>query len=173
MARNVHNIKEQDKATFFSLSDVWGLPVPSSTKPGASRHMLSGKDPNSAGLETVRVSRNPTTVIPANGKVQTNDEATVCVNDLDFFVTVQIFKDSASNLSLGKLCHGYSCEWTSGQKPHLFQKRQEIGCNTENYIPIVVLSLSTILSRWSTSTSSTSVPQDSLRDDSTPSPATA
>ena len=38
---------------------------------GASMHMLSRKDLDSAELDTVRVSRNPKTVITANGEVQT------------------------------------------------------------------------------------------------------
>ena len=53
-------------------------------------HMLSRKDLNLAELETVRVFRNPRNVVTANGEVQTNEEATVSVNDLDLFVTVQI-----------------------------------------------------------------------------------
>ena len=43
---------------------------------------------NSAGLETMRISRYPTTVMTANGEVQTREEATVCVKELDLFVTV-------------------------------------------------------------------------------------
>ena len=46
-------------------------------------HMLSRKDLNFAELETVRVSRNSTTAITANGEVQTNEEATVHVNNFD------------------------------------------------------------------------------------------
>ena len=46
---------------------------------GASMHLLSRKDLNSAELE---YSGNPTTVTTANGDVQTNEEATVHVNDL-------------------------------------------------------------------------------------------
>ena len=48
-----------------------------------------------------------------------NEDATVYVYGLDLFVTVQILEDAPAVLSLGKLCedHGYSCEWTSGQKP--------------------------------------------------------
>ena len=38
---------------------------------GASMHMISKKDLNSAELETVTTSRSPTTVITANGEVQT------------------------------------------------------------------------------------------------------
>ena len=88
---------------------------------GASMHMLSRKDLNSAELETGRVSRNPPTVVTASGEVQTKKEATVHVHDLEWFVTVQIREDTPAVLSLGKLCedHGYSYEWTSGQKPQL------------------------------------------------------
>ena len=84
-------------------------------------HMLSRKDPNSAELETVRVSKNPTTVDTANGEVQTKEEATVCVKELDVFVTVKLLDDTPAVLSLGKICEddGYSHEWTSGQKPQL------------------------------------------------------
>ena len=46
-------------------------------------HMLSRKDLNSPELETVRESRNPTTVITANGEVQTNEEAIARVYDTD------------------------------------------------------------------------------------------
>ena len=36
-------------------------------------------------------------------------------------------------LSLRKLCeeHGYSCEWTEGQKPHLIKNGERIQCNTD------------------------------------------
>ena len=44
---------------------------------GASIHMIISKDMNSAELETVTTSRCPTTVITANGEVQTHEEATV------------------------------------------------------------------------------------------------
>ena len=64
--------------------------------------MLSRKDQNSAELETARVSRNPTTVFTFNGEVQNNEEATVYVNDLDLFVTVQILEDTPAILPLGK-----------------------------------------------------------------------
>ena len=46
-------------------------------------HMISKKDLNSAALETVTTSRSLTTVIAANGEVQTHQEATVYVKELD------------------------------------------------------------------------------------------
>ena len=51
----------------------------------ASMHMISKKDLNSAELETVTTSRSPTTVITANGKVQTHDEATVMSRNWVYF----------------------------------------------------------------------------------------
>ena len=46
-------------------------------------HMISKKDLYSAELETVTTSRSPTTVITANGEVQTLEEATVHVKELE------------------------------------------------------------------------------------------
>ena len=81
-------------------------------------HMINKKDLNSADLETVTTSRSPTTVITANGEVQTHKEATVFVKELDIFLTVEILEDTPAVLSLGIFCdeHGYSYEWINGQK---------------------------------------------------------
>ena len=68
----------------------------------ASMHMLSRKDLNLDELETVRVFRNPATVITASGEVQTNEEATVYVHDLELFMTVQNLEVTPAVLSLGK-----------------------------------------------------------------------
>ena len=56
--------------------------------------MVSRKDLNSAELETLLVCRNPATVIAADGEVQTHEEATENVQDLELFVTVQILDDT-------------------------------------------------------------------------------
>ena len=79
-------------------------------------HMLSRNDLNSAELETVRASKSPTTVVKAKSEVQTKEEATVYVKELDWFVTAKLLEDSPA-LSLGKLCQNqeYSYSWTSGQ----------------------------------------------------------
>ena len=42
-------------------------------------HMVSKKDFNSAELETMRILKNPPTVMTVNGEVQTREEATVHV----------------------------------------------------------------------------------------------
>ena len=58
---------------------------------GMSKRMVSKKDLNSAELETMRTSRSSTTVMTANGKMQTRKETTVYVKQLDLFVQVMFF----------------------------------------------------------------------------------
>ena len=79
-------------------------------------HVISKKDLNSAEMDTLTMS-----VIAANGEVQTHEEATVYVKELDVFLTMKVLENTPAVLSLGKLCdeHGYSYEWINGQKPHL------------------------------------------------------
>ena len=68
-------------------------------------HMLSKKDLSSDEMETLRRSRNLSVVLTANGEVQTNVEAQVCVHDVDLFVTVQLLDDTPAFLSLGTRMH--------------------------------------------------------------------
>ena len=154
LAKNILKMKEKDKTAFFSPSENRCLPAPSTLKPeerefvvdsGASMHMISKKDLNSAELETVTTSRSPTTVTTANGEVQTNEEAKVYVRELDIFLTMKVLEDTPAVLSLGKLCdeHGHSYEWINGQKPHLINNGIRTQCNTETFVPIVVPGLST------------------------------
>ena len=42
-------------------------------------HMISKKDLNDAEMDTLTTSRSPTTVITADGEVQTHEEATFFV----------------------------------------------------------------------------------------------
>ena len=125
-------------------------------------HMISKKDLNGAKMETLTKSCCPTIVISANGVVQTHEEATVYVKELDFLLTMKVIENTPSVLSLGKLCdeNGYSYEWISGQKPHLIKNGIRIICNTENFVPIVVPGLSSF-SSGSSSTSRTPMKQES------------
>ena len=136
LAKSILKLKEKNKAAFFSPSENWCLPAPSNLEPeerefvvdsGASMHMISKKDLNSADMDTLTTSRSPTTVKTANGEVQTHEEATVYVKEMDIFLTTKVLEDTPAVLSLGKLCdeHGYSYEWI------------------ENFVPIVVPGLST------------------------------
>ena len=105
LAKNIQKLEEKHKTTFFSPSENWCLPAPSAVKPeerefvvdsGAPLHMISEKDLNSAEFETVTTSRSPTTVITANGEVQTNEEATVYVREWDIFLTNETPRGYAS-----------------------------------------------------------------------------
>ena len=89
------------------------------------------------------------------------------VKELDLLMTVKLLEDTTAVLSHEMLCedHGYSCEWTSGQLPHLIKNDRRIQCNTEHYVPIVVPGL---LTGSFTSTSSTLLPQDSVSSTSSP-----
>ena len=84
-------LKEKQKTTFFSPLENRCLPA-SSLEPeerefvvdsGASMHMISKKDLNSAEMDTLTKSRSPTIVITATGEVQTHEEATVYVKELE------------------------------------------------------------------------------------------
>ena len=87
LAKNILKSKEKHKTTFFSPLENWCLPAPSNLEPEArefvvdsraSMHVISKKkDLNSAEQETATTSSSPTTVITANGEVQTSEEATV------------------------------------------------------------------------------------------------
>ena len=71
--------------TFYSPTEERVLPAASTNEPeerefvvdsGAFLHMVSERHSDAAELETMGTSRSPTTVIMANGEVQTREEAT-------------------------------------------------------------------------------------------------
>ena len=170
LAKNVFQLKEHERATFFSSPANRCLPA-STLKPekrefvvdsGASMHMISKKDLSNAEMDTLTKSCSPTIVITANGEVQTHEEATVYAKELDIFLTMKVLENTPAVLSLGKLCdeNGYSCEWINGQEPHLIKNGIRIICNTENFVPIVVPGL-TSSSSGSSSTSKTPLGQES------------
>ena len=59
---------------------------------GASMHMIIKKDLSDADMDTLTKSCCPTIVITANGEVQTYEEASVCVKELDIFLTKKTSK---------------------------------------------------------------------------------
>ena len=129
LAKSVLKLQEQERATLFPPSENRCLPA-STLKleegeivvdSGASMQMISKKDLNDAEMDTLTKSCSPTIVITANGEVQTHEEATVYVKELDIFLTMEVLESTPTVLSLGKLCdeNGYSYEWINGQKPRL------------------------------------------------------
>ena len=110
--QNVLKLKEHERATFFSPSENGCFPA-STLKleerefvvdSGASMHMISKKDLSDAEMDTLTKSCSPTIVITANGEVQTHEEATVYVKELDIFLTMKVLENTPAVLSLGKLC---------------------------------------------------------------------
>ena len=102
--------KEKNKATFLSPLDHRCLPA-SILKPeerefvvdsGASMHMISKKDLSIAEMDTLTKSCSPTIVITANGEVQTHEEATVYVKELDIFLAMKVLENTPAVLSLVK-----------------------------------------------------------------------
>ena len=168
--QNVLNLKEHERATFFSLSENRCL-LASILKleerefvvdSGASMHMISKKDLSDAEMDILTKSCSLTIVITANGEVQTHEEAILYVKELDIFLTLKVLDNAPAVLSLGKLCdeNGYSYEWINGQKPDLIKDGIRIICNTENFVPIVVPGLS------SSSSGSSSILRTSMKQES-------
>ena len=87
-------------------------------------HMISKNYLNDAEMGTLTKSCSLTMVITANGEVQTHEEATVYVKELDIFLTMKVLENTPAVLSLGKVCdeNGHSNEWTNGQKHHISLK---------------------------------------------------
>ena len=92
LAKSILKFKEKDKAAFFSPSENWCLPAPSNLKPeerkfvansGASMHVISKRDLNSDEMDTLTKSCSPAIVITANGEMQTHEEGTVYVKELE------------------------------------------------------------------------------------------
>ena len=108
-------LKQKDKATFYSLAEERVLPVAETQEPeekkfvvdsGAGMHVVSRKDLNFAELETMRMSRSPTTVMTANGEVQTREEAMENVKELDLFVTVTLLGRNTRSSSTREALRG-------------------------------------------------------------------
>ena len=92
--------KRKNKAAFYSPAEEWVLPAAPTKEledrefvvvSGASMHMVSKKDLNSAELEIMRISRSPTTMKTANGEVQIREEATVHVKTIGLIRQSYVF----------------------------------------------------------------------------------
>ena len=107
LAKHILKLEEKHKTASFSPSENWCLPAPSTLKPeerefvvdsGASMHMISKKDLSDAEMDTLTKSCSPTIVITANGEVQTHEEATVYVKELNIFLTMKVLEDTPSSI---------------------------------------------------------------------------
>ena len=65
---------------------------------GASMHTISKKDLSDAEMDTLTKSCSPTIDITAKGEVQTHEEATVYVKELDVFFDTESPRGYASSI---------------------------------------------------------------------------
>ena len=122
LAKNVLKLKECERETFFSPSETRYLRALTLkleerefvVDSSSSMHMISKKDLSDDEMDTLTISCSPTIVTTANGEVQTHEEETVYVKELDIFLTMKVFET----------CQQYCCTesfaiWINGQEPHL------------------------------------------------------
>ena len=164
--------KETGKATFFSPTNEWCLPAPSVINPeerefvadsGASMHMLSRKDLNSAELETVSLWKSDDGC--HSQRRSANQRRSDSVSQRIGFIR----DGKASRRYTGRSLTRKSLrrpriflpldQWPETTTEQRWQRR--IKCNTANYVPIVVPGLSTGSSSSATPTSPTSLSQES------------
>ena len=119
-------------------------------------HMVSKKDLISAELQTMRTSRSPTTVMTANGLVQTRDEATENVKQLSYSSKFCFLKKRPQFFPWRNSVRimGIHTTGSAVKKPHLIRNGKRIDCKKSNYVPFVVPGLSA--SSFSTTPSPTS-----------------
>ena len=149
MARNLPKPKEKDKTTFLSLSEVWSLPAPSSTKPEerkivvdsrGSLHKLSRKDLYSAELYSSCIQNSCKNYHCQRRSA--NERGINSVRLRSWFIR------DPSRTRLQSYRGQYSAKIKdipmTGQvvKKH-FVTTQKIQCNTEHFVSILVPWLST------------------------------
>ena len=152
LAKKYPKIQEKNEAAFFSPS-VNRCLLASNLKLGgkefvvfgASMHMISKKDLNSAKLETVTTSRSPTTVITTVEKFRRMKRPQFMSKN---WIYSWRWKSSRIRQQFHRL-ESFAMNTdthTSGStvKNHISLKMVfSIQCNTENFVPIVVPGLST------------------------------
>ena len=114
--------------------------------------MLSKRDLSPDKMETLQRSRTPSVVVTANFEVQTNEEAQVDVHDRDFFVTVQLLEDTSAVYLLESSAKKVDIPTSGPVVTSHTKDGKNFLCKTENFVPLVVLGLS---SSSGTSSSST------------------
>ena len=120
LAKNVLELKEHERAAFFSSPENRCLRA-STLKleerefvvdSRASMHMISKKDLSDADIDTLTKSCSSTTVITANGEVLTHEEAIVYIKELGIFLTKssktrqQYYRSESFSMKTGILTNG-------------------------------------------------------------------
>ena len=197
LARKIYKLKKRKtKLHSIHLLRSGFFPAASTTKPeerefvvdsGASIHMVSRKDLNSAELDTVKVSKNPTVAMTGNGEVLTKKERQRSMSKYGFIRDTDASRrytgSSSTRKTLRRSGKNYQLDqWSETKKPQLIEIGRRTECNTANYVPLVILGLSASSSSSSSPTSLTSSSQhptsrrsesmsDEVRGDSSRGPA--
>ena len=132
LAISVYKLKKH-KATFCSPIEARVMPAPTSKSPDERECVDSG---------ALRKSTIRTTVVTADGDVQTNEEAQVYVWHLDLFATMQLLEDTPAVLSLGESSAKSTVIPMSGPavKSHIWPKKKR-GSYAKRKMSYLLLSL--------------------------------
>ena len=86
-------------------------------------HTISKKDLSDAEMDTLTKSCSPTIVITANGEVQTHEEATVYVKELEIFLTLKVLENTPAVCRLESFAMktGIPTNGSMVKKPHLIK----------------------------------------------------
>ena len=107
LAKSIHKLKEEDKAAFYYPAAQCVLPTASTKQPeerefvvdsGASMHMVSKKDLNSAELETMRTSRSPF-VVPGLSASSSSTTSSSTSSSSSSQVSISDNRDYASDIT--------------------------------------------------------------------------
>ena len=159
-----------DTATFFSPSDVWYLPAPSSTKPEErelvvdSGAMLS-RERSELSWTGYRQSIQKRNNCFYSQWCSANKSGSNSARQRFGFIRDSTDAPGYARSSIAwetlrrSLIFFWVDQW---EKPHLIKNGRIIQCNTENYVPIVVPRLLTGPSSSTMSTPSSSASQDSV-----------
>ena len=93
----------------------------------------------------MRTSRSPTTVMTANGEVQTKRRSDgVCTNNLTYSSKLCFLKKLPQFFPWGNFVRNMGIQTTGSavREPHLIKNGKRIDCNISNYVPFVVPGLS-------------------------------
>ena len=99
---------------------------------GASLQIMGLSSLNHKEKNTIRRSSKILDIQTANGIVVSDTQAKVFILELGAYLRIQLVEDSASVLSLGRLCNalGYSYSWPTGETPRCSTGEKVFECGS-------------------------------------------
>ena len=128
-------------------------------QPSVNAHDQQKKKMSDAEIVAVTKSRSPTIIITASGEVQTNEKATIYVEEFVKFLIMTALDNTSEVLSLGKLWNenGNFYEWINGQKFTSHERRDSdnLNCGKFRFYRHSILVIEFFSSSFHSSTSMT------------------